>query len=110
MIEKFYNTNVAIFRNQWTEESGIHGSELNGITEARGHIQQASVEEIQNTQGNYTLTHSLWLPCGTDIQTGDTLIIDDYYFTVRSIHNHCFVGSNNHLKVAIEKGEYAGES
>jgi hypothetical protein len=103
MIEKFYNTNVTILRNEWTDESGIEGSELAPVSEAKGHLQQSSPVDVQNYAGNYTISHSLWLPCGTNIEKGDTVYIDDSMYTVRAIQNNCFVGSNKHLKVLIEQ-------
>ena len=104
MISKFYTETVTVLRDEWTDESGIETSEISAVGTLAGHVQQVSAEELVRLGGNITLSHALYAPCGSDIVVGDTLLINDFYYTVSAIHNYCFVGTNKHLKCYIEQG------
>lgn len=103
MIEKFFTKDITINRNEWTTVEDIEGSELVEIETIKGHLQQANLEDVQNAAENFTLSHMVWVPCGTDIIGGDTLLIDEEYYSVRNVVSYCFVGGNQHIKVLVEK-------
>ena len=105
MISKFFTRPVEISRSVWLVDDGIEYSEYQTVETTNGHLQQASPEEVMNLADRMTLTHTVWLPCDTDIEVGDNLTIGDYKYGVRSVQNNCLVGSHNnrHLRVLVEQ-------
>lgn len=103
MIASKFTKSVAVQRMTWATVDGIDSSSLTTIGTISGHLQQASIEEIQNLTGNMTLTHNLYCPCGSNIAIGDTVTIDSNPYGVRAVHDYCFIGHNKHLKVLLEK-------
>ena len=107
MISKFFTRPVEIARSVWLVDEGIEYSEYQTVETTRGHLQQASPEQVMNLANRMTLTHIVWLPCTTDVEVGDTITISDHTYSVRSIKNNCLVGSQNnkHLQVLVEQHE-----
>lgn len=103
MIRNRFNLTVAIQRMAWTTTEGIESSALTTLTPTTGHIEQASIDDVANLPGNMTITHNLYFPCDGDIATGDTVTVDSKKYSVRAVHNYCFVGHNKHQKALVEE-------
>lgn len=71
----------------------------------RGHLQQVTAELAQNLGLNLTKSFQVWCPVGSNVEEGDNVECEDVFYTVRSIQDNSFVGSNKHLQLFIEMNE-----
>lgn len=99
MIKSYFKTSFTIYRQNWANES----SSLQYVAGFKGHLQQASDEEIVNLADIYTLSHKIWCDESVDIQNGDRITDGTYSYTVRSVNRKDFAGRNKHLEVIVEK-------
>jgi head-tail adaptor len=99
MIKRYYKTTFTIYRQNWANES----SSLQYVVGFKGHLQQASDEEIANLASIYTLTHKIWCGATIDVQAGDRLTDGTYSYTVKSVNKKDFAGRNKHLEIMAEK-------
>ena len=104
MISKHYTKTATVERVEWTTD--VDGNDITTTANSSsilGHLQQASPELIQGLADRFTLSHTFWCDSSSDVQTGDTLIIDGERYGVQDIQNNSFIGSNKHLEIQLEK-------
>lgn len=102
MIQRHFTTTFTVKRMVWTGNTSADTT----LGTFKGHIQQASAEYAEQLRSAYGVTHSVWCAKGTDVKTGDTLVIatGDYAgtYNVRNIIVHA-VGHNQHFELTAIK-------
>jgi hypothetical protein len=104
MIESKYTKIVTVYRNSWTEdEDNYFASEETEVGTIKGHLQQASPQDLENAQLNFTVGYTLWCSPTSDIKVGDRVEIDSESYSVRLLQDNSFIGSNKHYELVLEK-------
>ena len=104
MIEDNYTKTFTQWRQVWSEDEGIHGSELTEIDTISGHLQNITEELATNLGLSLTKSFVFWCPVDTDIDEGDVLKDGDVGYTVHSFKELDIDGADNkHLQVFLQR-------
>jgi SPP1 family predicted phage head-tail adaptor len=98
MIDRFFTTSVTVRRQVYEG----YVSEVQDVGTFNAHVQQMTPEEALKVASGITLSHRVWCPLGTDVRVGDTLVVDDWTYSVKAVMRNA-VGTNQHLELLAEK-------
>lgn len=98
-ISRFYTQTFTQYRQVYTANKSVETL----VGTLTGHIQQTVAELAQELGMQMALTYSIWLPTGTDIKTGDTLVIGSNRYSIKAVQDNNFVGANKHFECIAEK-------